>query len=113
MYREPITTVLTEVAKVLGPTGVSVNTWLLVDRAAETAMRLGLADRQLPYEFDGFLSYSQDNPLACSAYRLDVVEEIYRSAGHTIVDIQHGSWSGRVPSQHMTYQDVVVSAPAK
>lgn len=113
MYRAPIVRVLSEVARLMKPEGVCVNTWLLVDRFAASAVSCGLADRQLPYEFSdhGFLTYDRNNPLMCTAYRLEHAKAIYAAAGHEILDVQWGTWSGRIPTQQITYQDVVISRP--
>jgi hypothetical protein len=35
------------------------------------------------------------------------MEDIYRRAGHEIVEIRFGSWSGR--ENNVSYQDIVVS----
>ena len=111
MYRPPIVRVLTEVASLMKPEGICVNSWQIVDRFAESSMRCGLADRQLPYEYPdhGFLTYDRTNPLMCTAYRLEQVKAIYAAAGHEILDIQWGTWTGRLPTQQITYQDVVIS----
>ncbi|MBY0471670.1 hypothetical protein K2X30_10935 [bacterium] len=93
--------------------GVCVNTWLIIDRFAESSLRAGLADRDLPYEVDGYLTYDQHNPLLCSAYRLKDIEKIYEEAGHEILNIFFGSWSGRIPQQKFSTQDVIVSRPIR
>jgi SAM-dependent methyltransferase len=111
MYPEPITHILKDSCKFMKPNGLCVNTWLIVDQLAESALRANLTDRELPYERDGFFTYSKENPLLCTAYRLDVIEKIYKEAGHKIVDILWGTWSGRLPTQKFTYQDVIISKP--
>ena len=111
MYSQPITEILKDITKLIKPDGYCVNTWLLVDQFAESSLRCGLTDRQLPYQRDGFYTYSKDNPLLCTAYKFDIMEDIYKKAGHKILDIQWGTWSGRTPAQTFTYQDVVISQP--
>ena len=86
---------------------VFVNTWLIVDEFAQDALNSGTADRKLPIEVGGVLTYSHSNPLVCTAFRLNEVERIYQEAGHEIQDILYGSWSGR--SNGVTYQDIVIS----
>jgi SAM-dependent methyltransferase len=113
MYRKAIVAVLKEIGALMKPSGVCVNSWLVVDDLAEASLRCGLADRALPYESkeEGFLYYMQDNPLMCSAYRLAALQAIYAEAGHEIVDIRWGTWSGRTPTQSFLYQDIVISRP--
>jgi hypothetical protein len=111
MHRQSIINVLRDFSGILKPDGLCVNTWLAIDEFAAYALSCKLADRALPYEVDGFLTYSKENPLVCSAYRLHAIQEIYAAAGHTIVSILWGSWSGR--GNGLTYQDVVISTPGR
>jgi len=113
MLRPSIVHVLKEVSSVLKTDGVCVNTWLIVDKFSASSVNCGLADRTLPFELDGFLTYSKENPLVCSAYRLETIKEIYAQANHEILDVKWGTWSGRSPTQNFTYQDVVISRPMK
>ena len=78
-----------------------------MDEFADYALRCGVADRTLPFRINGALSSSEDNPLTCTAYELSTVKQIYRDAGHEIVDILFGSWAGR--DNGVTYQDIVIS----
>jgi hypothetical protein len=89
---------------------IFVNTWLIVDDFAQNALDSGAADRRLPIEVGGVLTYSHSNPLVCTAFRLSEVERIYAEAGHEIQEILYGSWSGR--SNGVTYQDIVISKEA-
>jgi SAM-dependent methyltransferase len=89
---------------------IFVNTWLIVDDFAQDALDSGAADRRLPIEVGGVLTYSHSNPLVCTAFRLGEVERIYAEAGHEIQEILYGSWSGR--SNGVTYQDIVISKEA-
>jgi SAM-dependent methyltransferase len=109
MYEQPIINVLRDFNTLLKPGGICVNTWLVVDEFAQSALDCGLADRKLPFEIDGFLTYSKENPLLCSAYRIRDVRRIYEAAGQKIVEILWGSWSGR--QNDLTSQDVIVSVP--
>jgi SAM-dependent methyltransferase len=111
MRTGPIKHVLSEALLLLNDGGVCINTWLVIDDFAEYALASGLADRVLPYEIDGFRTYSTTNPLVCSAYPIDAIEKIYKEAGHQVIDIRFGAWSGREPTQTFTYQDVIVSRP--
>jgi len=86
---------------------VFINTWLIVDDHAQNALNTGAADRKLPIEVGGVLTYSHSNPLVCTAFRLNEVQRIYAEAGHEIQEILYGSWSGR--SNGVIYQDIVIS----
>jgi len=113
MYRPAIVSVLKEIATLMKPGGVCVNTWLVVDQLADASLRCGLADRALPFENkeEGFLYYLENNPLMCTAYRLDAIKAIYAEAGHEIVDIRWGHWSGREPTHDFSRQDAIISRP--
>jgi len=113
MYMDPIVHVLKELQDASAANGLCVNTWLLVDQEAASNVASGRADRILPFRIDGFWTYDKHNPLMCTAYDLDVARSIYDAAGHEILDIQWGSWSGRKPAQDFTYQDVVISRPRR
>jgi hypothetical protein len=113
MYKQPIINVLREISGLMKSDGVCVNTWLIIDDVAADGLRNKSADRQLRFEDkeNGFLTDSEENPLMCTAYRLEPVRSIYEAAGHEIVDIRFGTWSGRPPTQTMTSQDVIISRP--
>jgi len=111
MSQRPIVNALKNFVPAMRESGICVNSWLVVDRFAKAAVENGLADRTLPYEVNGFYTYSKENPLTCAAYPLATIEEMYREAGHEIVSILFGAWSGRRPDQSFTYQDIVVSRP--
>jgi len=111
MWRDSIINTLMEQSKVVNYSGICVNTWLIVDEFARYIMKCGVADRQLPFEVNGALTYSLDNPLVCTAYKIQDVYEIYQKAGHEILDIEFGSWAGR--KNEVSYQDVVISRSFK
>lgn len=111
MWIPAIERVLHSLRSAMAPEGICVNSWLIVDSFAEYGMRCGIADRTLPHEVKGALTYSLDNPLVCTAYRIDTVREIYRRGGHEVLDILWGKWSGRQRHNDVHYQDLVVSRP--
>src|SRR5258706_4704421 len=65
MWLDATETTLSSIGRLVKPTGYCVNTWLIVDDFAEYVLRCGLADRALPYEVNGALTYSETNPLVC------------------------------------------------
>ena len=89
------------------PDTTFINTWLILDDTAIAAVNLGNADRILPIEVGGVYTYSQLNPLVCTAYPIEKLQQVYFDAGHQIIDIKFGSWSGR--NNGVTYMDIVVS----
>ena len=86
---------------------IFINSWLILDEFAMNSVSVGTADRKLPIEVGGVYTYSQLNPLVCTAYPSDLLSKVYLDAGHEIIKINFGTWSGR--SNGITYQDIVVS----
>jgi hypothetical protein len=84
-----------------------INSWLILDDVAISNINQGKADRNLPIEVGGIHTYSQLNPLVCTAYPIEKLHNVYSEAGHVITDIRFGSWSGR--ENGVTYQDIVIS----
>ena len=109
MWPEDIAHVLRQFSLVMRPGGLCINTWLMVDDFARYILKCDLADRKLPHRVRDALTYSLDNPLTCAAYEETTVRGIYRDAGHEIIDLLPGSWSGRDNGVH--YQDIVISRP--
>jgi SAM-dependent methyltransferase len=98
----------------LSPEGVSINTWLIADQQSCLAMSTGEADRKLEIDKGEFLTYSERNPLLCTAYKLDFIKKNYRQAGLEIQSIEKGSWRGcGVENQYGNYQDVIVAKRLK
>lgn len=89
---------------------IQINTWLILDDKAKTALSNGTADRKLSLHVNGIFTYSADNPLVCTAYSYSDVCLLYQQAGLKIVDIHWGSWRGGV-SIGVHYQDIVISQP--
>lgn len=84
-----------------------VNSWLILDSFAARKVSEGNADRALPISVGGIRTYSELNPLVCTAYPIGKLEEVYSGAGHRILEVLYGSWSGR--NNDVTYQDIVIS----
>lgn len=93
---------------------LQVNTWLVIDKESKYSLATGIADRELPFDCGDFLTYSKSNPLICTAYKIEAIEEMYLDAGLEIVRIDRGSWRGpfhKNDAHH--YQDIIVSRPLK
>lgn len=109
MWLDAITRLLENLTFVVKPGGLCVNTWLIIDDFARYALDCGMADRSLPLKVNEAYTYSAENPLICTAYELGLVRDAYHKAGHEIVKILWGAWSGRGNGVH--YQDIVISRP--
>jgi SAM-dependent methyltransferase len=101
------------VASSLSPEGRAVNTWLIVDTHSCLALASGAADRQLPVDAGHYLTYSKENPLVCTAYKLPFIVDAYARAGLQIVSIERGHWRGGTTRNLFGhYQDVIISRKA-
>jgi len=100
---------LNSISRSLSQGGVAINTWLIIDDHSMQSLRDGVADRQLPFDFGDFLTYLQDNPLMCTAYKSPAIQRFYEEAGQKITAFLPGSWRGRGISNGVTYQDIVIS----
>jgi SAM-dependent methyltransferase len=109
MWQPAIVHMLKQFKQSMRPGAPCVNTWLIVDDFAAYAGRCGLTDRPLDQKINGAWSYGPTNPLMWVAYDLNDVREMYAAAGHEIVEIFWGSWSGR--DNGVTFIDIVVSRP--
>jgi hypothetical protein len=69
--------VLGFISKNLSNEGVAINTCQIIDPESLYSMKLGLADRNLKYDFGSFMTYSENNPLLTTAYKIDHLLEIY------------------------------------
>jgi hypothetical protein len=91
---------------------IQINTWLIVDDESKYALALGIADRKLPIDCGEYLTYSEKNPLVCTAYKIESIRNLYTNAGLEILKIERGAWRGvatRNAANH--YQDIVISRP--
>ena len=89
-------------------TAIQCNTWVIVDEMSRYAMSAKIADRDMPFDFGDYLSYSETNPLLCTAYKIDTIKAIYEACGLEILDILYGSWRGYTDN-HIHSQDIIVS----
>ena len=92
------------------PGSVQFNTWLLVDEESKYAMTARTADRQLDIDMGPYRTYSQQNPLMCTAYKFDYVLDLYKAVGLELVRVDRGSWRGLNQGNSFGHnQDVIVS----
>jgi hypothetical protein len=91
---------------------MQVNTWLIIDCESQYALAAAIADRELPFDCGDFLTYSEKNPLVCTAYKIEAIERMYAEVGLEIVRIDRGAWRGPAyKNQANHYQDIIISRP--
>ena len=79
--------------------GISINTWHIIDPESLFSLQLGITDRKLKYDMNEFLTYSKENPLLNTAYKIKYIQKAYKKAGLKIEEIIHGSWRGNKTNQ--------------
>jgi len=72
-------------------------------------MKISKLDKKLNHNFGEYLSYSDSNPLVCTAFKIDFIKEIYKKNGMEIVKILRGSWRGITDNEFNHYQDIIIS----
>lgn len=87
-------TMLKKIAVASKKSAIQLNTWLVIDDESKYALAAGLTDRSLPIDMGEYLTYSESNPLVCTAYKQQFVYEMYDKAGLEILSIEKGSWRG-------------------
>lgn len=105
---------LQSISKISQNDCIHVNTWLIVDDMSTYGLLTKQCDRELPYDFGDFLTYSKENPLVCTAFKINKILEFYEKANLEILDIERGSWRGKYfknPASH--YQDIIISRPKR
>ena len=109
---EACVTALKTIARCSQKKCLQVNTWFIVDEESKYSLAAGIADRQLPIDCGKFLTFSAENPLLTTCYKLEAIEQIYEDAGLKIVEIDRGSWRGKAYQNRANhYQDIIVSQP--
>lgn len=92
---------------------MQANTWLIIDNESKYALTAEIADRKLPVDCGDFLTYSGQNPLLCTAYKIEMIEKMYAEVGLEIVRIDRGAWRGvTYKNEANHYQDIVISRPS-
>ena len=76
----------------LAENSISMNTCNIVDPESLYLMKMGMADRNLKYDFGSFMTYSESNPLVNTAYKVDYLHKVYKKCKLKIVDIIPGKW---------------------
>lgn len=101
---------LTTIYRTLKPGGIAINCLMLADPLAIRAMNVGITDRKLPIDHGPYLTYSDQNPLLCTAYKPEWLLTKYALNKLKIIDIQFGHWRGDASRNEIGhYQDVIVA----
>ena len=58
--------------------GISINTWHIIDPESLFSLQLGITDRKLKYDMNEFLTYSKENPLLNTAYKIKYIQKAYK-----------------------------------
>ena len=90
---------------------VQLNSWLIVDDISLLGMHIGIADRQLPHDMGDFLTNNTLSPLECTAFKQNIIFDLYHRAGLEIIDIEYGGWRNKSKPNTKTnhYQDIIIS----
>ena len=90
--------------------GISINCCLIANTPALTAMAKGIADRRLPLDMGTYYTYSQTNPLLCTAYKPEFLFDLYRRKGLQVLDVQYGHWRGDGSCNEIeNYIDIIIA----
>ena len=76
----------------LDENGVSLNTCNIIDPESLYLMKIGMADRNLKYDYGSFMTYNKTNPLVNTAYKIDHLHKVYKQNKLKIIDIIPGKW---------------------
>lgn len=105
--------VLGFISKNLSNDGVTINTCNIIDPESLYSMKLGLTDRRLKYDFGPFMSYSENNPLLNTAYKIGHLTEVYEKNNLKIIKIIKGRWRDikkqRESYRYGIYLDIIIA----
>jgi SAM-dependent methyltransferase len=92
--------------------GLAINSFLILDNESYLSIKTGNSDRSnnYIYDFGNFVSTDFKNPLICTIYKLEFIEESFKNNGLKIKSIQKGSWRGcNYRNNYSHYQDIIVA----
>lgn len=100
---------VSEIARVLRPTGRCFGTFFLLDDEARQGVREGRDAIKFRFQRPGYWTNNQRIPEAAVAYEEADVRKEFERNGLEITGVRYGVWSGRADG--LGFQDVVVAAP--
>lgn len=99
---------LSEIARVLKPSGRCLITWFVLNPESEQLLDQGRSTIDFRFRLGECRLKQADIPEAAIAYPERSIRDLYRQNGLTIHEpIRYGSWCGR--SQWLSYQDIVLA----
>lgn len=111
MTKNRAQTALMSIANAADDKSAQINSWLIIDNLSRLAMKTGPADRNLEHEMDGFYTNNLKSPLECTAFKEDVIYDLYKNAGLKDTSIEYGNWRNNEIANERTghYQDIIIS----
>ena len=105
MYAEDIENYLSEIARVLRPSGKALITWFLLDEISRNAIKPII---HFDYDVDAVSkTTTRENPEAAIAFDMDYIKTLYEKVGLKFETHERGNWS-RI-ERAFDYQDLVVA----
>ena len=99
---------LSQIRRVLAPTGRCLASFFLLNEESLGLLRAGSSTIDFKHDFGEYRTKSASTPEAAVAYPEGLIRSLYSKHGLTIVDpVHYGSWPGR--KQFLSYQDLVIS----
>jgi len=106
MFKNDVENYLSEIARVLKPSGKCLVTWFLLDEISRQSQHPVM---QFKHDIDEISKTTvKSNPEAAIAFDLDFVRGLYEKYGLNIETIEHGTW-GR-PESGFDLQDLVIAS---
>ena len=98
---------MSEIHRVLKPSGRSLITYFLLNEESVALVDAGKAHLKIPHVFDNCRVQSLERPEDVIAYDEGFVRRLYREHGFRIDGFHYGAWCGR--TEHVSAQDMVVA----
>ena len=106
MFKDDVENYLSEISRVLKPSGKCLVTWFLLDEVSRQSQHPVM---NFAYDVDDVSRTTvKSNPEAAIAFDLDFVRGLYQKYNLKIEDIEHGKW-GR-PDSRFDLQDLVIAS---
>ena len=104
---------LSEMARVLRPSGRTWNTFMLLDRVSEPlAINAANPNVRMPHVVAGARVVLPHDPEAVIGLYTSTVAAAHREHGLRIDEVRNGPWSGRTDDIRASYQDVIIATKA-